>query len=44
MGCGWSTCQNLNTYDIFWMNKVQMRQCVVGRWRARGGLQVTSGH
>ena len=27
MGCGWSMCRNLNILDVFWMNRVQMRQC-----------------
>ena len=23
-GCDWSMCQNLNTWDLFWTNQVQM--------------------
>ena len=30
----------LNTWDVFWMNQVQVKECVVGRWRMGGGLQV----
>ena len=26
MGCNWSMCQNLNTWDVFWTNQVLMRQ------------------
>ena len=25
--------RNLNTWDVFWKNQIQMRQSVVGRWR-----------
>ena len=25
-------CQNLNTWGVIWMNRVQMRQYDVGRW------------
>ena len=32
MGGDWSICQNLNIWDVFWMNQVQMRQSAVGRW------------
>ena len=27
----------LNIWDVFWMNQVQMEQCVVGRWLVGGG-------
>ena len=30
--------RNLNIWDVFWTNKVQMRQSVVGRWRVGGGV------
>ena len=43
VGCDWKICQNLNTWDVFWINQVQMRQSVVGRWRVGGRLQVSSG-
>ena len=36
MGYDWSMCQNLDTWDVFWMNQVEMRQSVVGRWRVGG--------
>ena len=26
-GCHWSRSQNLNAWDVFWMNWIQMRQC-----------------
>ena len=32
-------CQNLNTWDVFWINQMQMRQSVVGMWKVGGGLQ-----
>ena len=25
MGCNWSMCQNLNTWDVFWMNQIKMK-------------------
>ena len=40
-GLRWEVCVNgirltmswnLNTWDVFWTNQVQMRQSVVGRW------------
>ena len=34
---------NLNTWDAFWTNQVQMRQIVEGRWRVEEGLQVLLG-
>ena len=37
MGCDWRMCQNLNTWDVFWVNRVQM-QCVVGR-RVAGNIR-----
>ena len=40
MGYDFSMSQNLNTLDIFWMNQVQMRQSIVGRWRVEGGEKV----
>ena len=43
MGSDWSVCQNLNTCVAFWMNQVEMRQCVVGRWQVGGGMQVLLG-
>ena len=27
MGNNWNMCQNLNTWGVFWMNQVHMRQC-----------------
>ena len=27
MGCDWSMCLNLNIWNVFWMNQVQMWQC-----------------
>ena len=27
-GCDWSMCWNLNIWDVFWTNQVQMRQSV----------------
>ena len=27
MGCDCSMCQNLNNWGVFWMNKVEMKQC-----------------
>ena len=44
--CRWDAigvCWNLNTWDVFWMNQVQMRQSAVGRWRVGGGSQVLLG-
>ena len=35
--------QNLNTWDAFYMNQVQMRQSVVGRWGVGGELHVVLG-
>ena len=35
--------RNLNTWDVFWTNEVQMKQSVVGSWRVGGGLQVLLG-
>ena len=29
MGCDWSICWNLNTWDVFHMNQVQMSKRVV---------------
>ena len=26
-GCGCSMCRNLNIWDVFWTNQLQMRQC-----------------
>ena len=37
MGCDWNICLNLNVWDVFWMNQVQMRQC---RRKVGEGLQV----
>ena len=34
---------NLNKWGVFCMKQVQMRQCVVGRWRVGGKLQVLLG-
>ena len=39
-GFDWSMCQNLNNWNVLWMNPVQMRQRVVGRCQVGGGLQV----
>ena len=39
-GCDLSMYRNLNIWDVFQMNKVQMRQSLEGRWRVGGGLQV----
>ena len=35
--------RKFNTWDMFWMNQVHMRQSVVGRWRVVGGLQALLG-
>ena len=35
-------CQNLNTSDMFWMNRVLMRQCckkVVSDWKVAGVIR-----
>ena len=32
-GCDLSMYRNLNIWDVFQMNKVQMRQSLEGRWR-----------
>ena len=37
MGYVYSISWNLNTWDVFWMNEVLMRQSVVGRWQVGGG-------
>ena len=37
MGCDWSICQNLNNLNVFWMNKVRMKQRKVTRWRKVAG-------
>ena len=37
MGCDWRMCQNLNTWAVFWMNRVQM-QSVEGR-RVAGNIR-----
>ena len=42
MGFVWSMSTNLNIWDMFWMKQVQMEKNAVGRWRAGGGLQVSS--
>ena len=34
---------DLNTWDVFWMNQVQMKKSVVGRWAVGGGLQLLLG-
>ena len=34
---------NLNIWDVFWTNQVQIEQNVVGQWQVGGGLQVPSG-
>ena len=38
-----SMSQNLNSWDIFWTNRVEMRQGIVRRWGIEGGLQVLLG-
>ena len=43
MGRNWSRYWNSNILDIFLPNQVQMRQCVIERWRVGGGLQVLLG-
>ena len=35
--------KNLNTWDMFWTNQVQMKQGVVGKWLVGGGLQMLLG-
>ena len=42
-GVQWSMHQNLNTWDVFWLNQVLMRKSVVGRWQVGGGLQILLG-
>ena len=39
MGYDWSMCQNLNIWDVFWTNQVQMRQSAIQKWRVGVGLQ-----
>ena len=39
MGCDWSMCLNLDTWDVFWMSQVQIRECsrkVAGAIRSLG--------
>ena len=42
MGCDWNICLNLNVWDVFWMNQVQMRECrrkVMNGKRLAGGTR-----
>ena len=37
-GCDWSICWNLNIWDVFWMNQVQMSKVSSGR-RVAGAIR-----
>ena len=43
MGRDWNMSLILNSWDVFWMNEVQMMLSVVGRWRVGGELHVLLG-
>ena len=38
-GYVYSMCRNLNTWDAFWTNQVQIRKSVIGKWRVGGGCK-----
>ena len=31
MGCSWNICEDLNTWNVFWLNQVQVRKVASGR-------------
>ena len=43
MGGDWRMRHNFSICDVFWMNQVQMKQSVLGRWQVGGGLHLLLG-